>query len=401
MYDGATLPVRIQHPDNPPLFAWTEEEYVRHTGDLDRVRWLLGAGYLQQRFRFFDEVARGSTFPSSNVPTQIERTERGYRWNGVCSGMDNTPRGSEQGDGGTWGNILWFDAAAQQALSARSIARLARLVDDEDLARTYDAEHARLVALVDDYWDERDGIYYDRADSAPFAFHRVRTPAAYWPLLAGACSPDQAAALATLLTDPACFGGPVPWPSVARDDPAFRGSGHYWRGGVWVPVAYVSARALADHGYPDLAARASRALLDHMSATFRDYEPASIWEAYAPSRATPATGKDDAYLVRPDFCGWSALAPISMLLEHVLGFRVDALTRSVTWRRPAARAGGRAGVRRLRCGDVTLSAVDDGAGTVTLDSDGPVTVVVDGRSVEVVAGSQTVLREPEPRPGVR
>ncbi len=387
MYDGVGLSAKIQHPDNPPLLAWSEEEHVRHTGDLDRVRWLLDRGYLQQHFAFFDEVRPGSTFDHSRIPTTLERTERGYRWNGVCSGMDNTPRGAVQGVGGTHGPILWFDAAAQQALAARSIARLARLVGDERLASEYDAHHARLVDLVNDFWDDEDAIYHDRADTAPYDFHRVRTPAAYWPLLAGACDETQASALAAHLTDPDCFGGPVPWPSVARDDPAFRATGHYWRGGVWVPVAYMSARALADAGYAELAATASRALLDHMAATYREHNPATIWEAYAPVAARPSTGKDDGYIVRPDFCGWSALAPISMPIEHVLGFRVDAPARTVTWRRPASE--GRVGIRRLRCGPALLSAVaEDGA--VEVETTEPLTLVVDGRPFDLAPGSTTL-----------
>jgi hypothetical protein len=62
MYDGAPSSLKVQHPDNPPLFAWAEEEYVRHTGDLGRVEWLLRSGYLQRHFEFFETVAPGSVF---------------------------------------------------------------------------------------------------------------------------------------------------------------------------------------------------------------------------------------------------------------------------------------------------------------------------------------------------
>jgi hypothetical protein len=151
-------------------------------------------------------------------------------------------------------------------------------------------------------------------------------------------------------------------------------------------MAYMSARALADSGHAAVAASASRRLLDHMARTYRDYEPASIWEAYAPDAARPSTGKDDEYIVRPDFCGWSALAPISMLIEHVLGFRVDAVERTVTWRRP----GGRAGIRRLRCGGSTLNVVDED-GLLTVEVAGAaLTLVVDGRRIDLEPGRHTV-----------
>lgn len=384
MYDHASSAVNIHHPDNPPLFAWTEYEYVRHTGDFRRISRLLDSGYLQKHFEFFDSVPRGSLFPYSNVPTEIERTERGYRWNGVCSGMDNTPRAGQQGEHGTYGDILWFDAAAQQALAARSIAQLASLVGRDEIADEFDAHHRRLITLVNTYWDSQDAIYYDRDATAPYDFHRVKTPAVYWPLLAGACDDQQAQALADKLIDPTCFGGPVPWSSVARDEDTFRPKGHYWRGGVWIPIAYMSARSLADNGYAKLAATASRELLDHMARTYADYNPSTIWEAYAPNRAAPSTDKDDEHIVRADFCGWSALAPISMLIEHVLGFRVDAVSHTVTWTRP----GGAVGIRRLRCGGTTLDVVDDGTGTLTIVTDTPLRLVIDGTTIEISEGGQ-------------
>lgn len=382
MYDGVPSPLRIHHPDNPPLFAWSELEYVRHTGNLDRVEWLLRERrYLQRHFEFFEGTPAGSRFPHSTIPTTIARSPRGFLWEGVQSGMDNTPRAPIQGEHGTSGAILWFDAAAQQALSARSIAALADLVGDSATAAQFRVRHEELSELVTSFWDHEDGMFYDRFAEPPYAFHRVRTPAAYWPLLAGACDAGQAKALASALSDPDGFGGEVPWPSVARTDPEFRPDGMYWRGGVWVPMAYMSARALADAGYHDVARDASARLLRHMSRTYREYAPHTIWEAYSPTRPAPATAKDDLTPVRPDFCGWSALAPISMLIEHVVGVHVNAVERTVTWRRPA----GRAGVRRLRCGPVTLSLLADGD-HVEVETDGPVTLVLDGVSHRLGVG---------------
>jgi hypothetical protein len=155
-------------------------------------------------------------------------------------------------------------------------------------------------------------------------------------------------------------------------------------------MAYMSARALADAGYGDVAAAATRRLLDHMARTYREYAPASIWEAYAPDAARPSTGKDDEYTVRPDFCGWSALAPISMLIEHVLGFRVDAIERTVTWRRPSGRERGRIGIRALRCGPTTVSVVDTDKVVTAEVAGAPLTLVVDGRAFDLEPGRHAI-----------
>jgi hypothetical protein len=140
-----------------------------------------------------------------------------------------------------------------------------------------------------------------------------------------------------------------------------------------VPMAYMSARALADAGYADIARDAATVLIGHMAETYRSHSPHTIWEAYSPTRPAPATAKDDVTPVRPDFCGWSALAPIAMLIEHVVGVHVNAVEATVTWRPPA----GRSGLRRLRCGPVTVSLLADGD-RCEAETDGPVTLVLNG-----------------------
>ena len=180
----------------------------------------------------------------------------------------------------------------------------------------------------------------------------------------------------------------MPWPSVARDDPAFRADGRYWRGSVWVPLAYVSSRALADHGHRELARTASTALLEHMVSTYVGHAPSTIWEAYAPVEPVPATDKDGRTSVRAEFCGWSALGPISMLIEHVLGFRVDATTQTVRWD-PGAE--GRQGIRRLRCGATSVDAVADGD-EVVVETDHPITLVLDGRAIQLGVGRHLLDR---------
>lgn len=58
--------------------------------------------------------------PGTNCSLYAQKETDGYRWSGVASGMDNTPRGREDYD-----SILWFDLLAQQALAARRIATYA------------------------------------------------------------------------------------------------------------------------------------------------------------------------------------------------------------------------------------------------------------------------------------
>ena len=66
------------------------------------------------------------------------------------------------------------------------------------------------------------------------------------------------------------------------------------------------------------AHQTAEGLLAQMNRTYRNYEPHSIWECYSPTADKPANGKKKP-VVRKDFCGWSALGPISLFIENVIG----------------------------------------------------------------------------------
>jgi glycogen debranching enzyme len=175
----------------------------------------------------------------------------------------------------------------------------------------------------------------------------------------------------------------VPFPSVSRDDPAFDSKGGYWRGGVWLPLAYMSIKALERYGFHDLADTAAETLVRHMCQTWREFEPHTIWEAYSPTEAKPSTHKRPDQMARPDFCGWSALGPISLLIENVLGLQCDAGTQTARWR---IRHSGRHGVRNLRFGQVTATLIYDGHGGIEVETQHPFQLQVNGKLFTAEAG---------------
>ncbi len=387
MYDGAPSSLKIQHPDNPPLFAWAEEEYVRHTGDLDRVEWLLRSGYLQRHFAFFETVAPGSVFGYSNIPTAIERTRAATA--GTASAAAWTTRRGLRSRAG----------AARTATSSGSTPPRSRRsprgaspgwpgwsATTRWRAEYDDGTTSCWPQLVNTSGTTTTASTTTGSTQPPYELPRVRTPAAYWPLLAGVCDADagrragRAADRPGLLRGAGALAVGRPGrPGVPADRALLarrRLGAHGLRG----------ARALADHGHADLAHAASLQLVRHLARTYADYAAGDDLGGLLPraSRA-PSTAKDDAEIARPDFCGWSALAPIAMLIEHVLGFRVDAPERTVHWRRNLH---GRNGIRRLRCGSATVSLVTDGS-TVTVELDQPLRLVVDGSEFHLDSGAHT------------
>lgn len=382
LHEGIASPLKIHHPDNPPLFAWIEDEYLRFTGDTSRVRTVLP--YLKAHFSFIENARAGATLAGTNCPLFAQREPDGYRWSGVASGMDNTPRGREDYD-----SILWFDLLAQQALAARRIAALARRMPDSRAAEEFERKFVELKQLANRlYWNDQDGIYHDISIVDPALQVRVKTPAAYWGMLAGFCEPEQAARLAALAADPHIgFGGPIPWPTVTPDDPDFHPDGFYWQGGVWLPTAYMATCALREAGYGQIGDQLAERLLEHMFQTWTSYSPSTIWEAYSPTKPEPATDKAEfaGQRVRPDFCGWSALGPISLFIESVIGIHsVDALSRTVHWH---LHRNTRHGIKRLKFGDIETSLIY-ADGTCTVESTGSYTLILNGSEHAVNTGNQ-------------
>ena len=149
IFDGKPSPLRIHHPDNPPLFAWVEFDNYKFTADKTHLDSLLQVNkYLQRWYDCFNSLTPGQTFPFEHSPIALKRHAKGFEWSGNQSGMDNTPRDRD-------GAIFWVDAISQQALSALYISRIAEICSDAKTAARFRKEYDRLKKLVNMYyWEE-------------------------------------------------------------------------------------------------------------------------------------------------------------------------------------------------------------------------------------------------------
>ena len=353
LYDHKPTKIHIHFVDNPPLFAWVESEYLKLTGDRSRIQWLFDHHYLEQHFDFIDHARSRPHNPAVYEWPITQRTAFGYPWRGNTSGMDNTPRGRSWCNNFKIGNsrgqitfnhIYWVDLMAQQALVAESIQRLAELIEETAIANQFNEKYLELKTILNQfYWDNQDGFYYDlRKYPAGYLRsaqqrHRVPlvkvpTPASYWPMLAGVTDASQAQLLAEKAADPKWFGTPMPWTSVAQHDPEFDPRGRYWRGGVWLPTAYMGTKALERFHYYSTADLLAERLLTMMVRTYKQFDPHSIWECYLPTEAKPATQKRNIGFGKDEFCGWSALGPISLFIENVIGIHeINTIQKFIKW----------------------------------------------------------------------
>ena len=387
--DGEMTQLRIHIPDNPPLFAWAEYNYALMTGDKAHLeKLLLEDRYLQRHYDFFDSFTEpGWGTKYTRAPSCLVKLEDGYLWEGGRSGMDNTPRGRVNGhaeaERPNHPRMLWVDALAQQGLAAYCIAKSALLTGHSDMADEWNAKYNAVKEKINRiYWDEKDGFYYDVHNDTR-EFMKCVTPASFWPLLSHMASQEQAVRMAEYLTDPDKLGGSVPWVTLARDDADFNAeTGHYWRGAVWLPTAYMGIKSLENYGMFALANDTARKVLDHMYRTYLEYAPHTVWECYSPNHHLPAKHGDTR--VRPDFCGWSALGPIALFIENVIGvYQADAFTNTVKWAVPE-NVKGRIGVQNYSFGDTVCDMILEN-GVIDIKTNRDFALEVNGKTYSVEA----------------
>ena len=249
----------------------------------------------------------------------------------------------------------------------------------------FEREYAEKTALLAKYFDPETGCFLDRYRDGS-GFCRVLTPASFWVLAAHCATREQAESQIRSLLDPRKLGGDFPFASVAHDDPDFRPEGAYWRGGIWLPVAYMSVKACEEYGRFELAAELAKRLVEMMERTFREFSPHTIWECYSPTAYRPSTNKVNE-LVRQDFCGWSALGPIALMIENVVGLvRMDAAEQRIEW---LPGGSGRMGMKNLPLGGNRISLVLEND-RISVDCIQPFRLIFRGRELACPAGRSVI-----------
>ncbi len=306
---------------NPPLMAWSEWEHYLVSGDSSRFEEVLPA--LEGIYSFIENNRRRDTC--------------GLYWfeDPGSSGMDNSPRGgyfSKHLDGS---DVCHIDLACQQSLSADRLSRICDVLGLTEKAEFYRSEKKRINDLINKYhWSEKAKWYFDiftRHEKGPkVKYINSKTAAGFWTLICGAADDGRREAVKDHMFDPDEFYTKMPFASLSRDDPNYDPTGGYWLGGVWPPTNYAALKGLCARGYRELARAASVRMLEAMSSVCDDPAYGGIWECYAPESYRPATTEDGG-LVRSEFVGWGGLAPITVLIENIIGLSFDAPSNTVTF----------------------------------------------------------------------
>lgn len=392
---GQPTNIKVHLADNPPLFAWAEYENALMSGDKEYIKDLLyNKKFLQKHYEWFESLKKYEKIENVRLATNLISEELGYKWEGGCSGMDNTPRGRKGEHAIEFRpnnpDMLWIDAICQQTLSAEYISAMFELLGDKGQAEYWHKKYEDKKEIINRfYWDSEDEFYYD-IDCKTHDFYKVKTIASYWPLMADIAGKERAQKLVDHAKNPNEFGGKVPLVSLSRDDADYCENGKYWRGSIWLPNVYSTLKGMVNYGFYDEAYDMAVKIVDHMYRTYLDVEPHTIWECYAPEYAKPGgVQSGSGNFSRPDFCGWSALGPISVYIEFVLGFhKIDAFAKKIVWKKPTELKG-KVGIKNLKFGNV-VTDIEACGNICKVTSNESYTLEINGNSYDILSGENEI-----------
>jgi neutral trehalase len=299
--------------DNPegvglPLFAWAEFNLYHKSGNKKRVKDILPI--LDRYTAWIDSVFK--------QPNGL------YKVPLAATGMVNAPRENA---------AYPIDFNTMMAINVLYMSALADILNDKEASfhykRQYFSLKTRLNTLM---WDNDDGFYYDIDEHEKRI--KVKTIAGYWPLLAEISSDDKAERIIDKLSDPAFFGAPHPFPTLAVSEPSFDETGKGFRGSVYPHLTFMVIKGLERYQRWDLAREcAIRHLyfvLDSMNPD-GNHHKGNLWEAYLPLKEGPAQWPEKPEFPRPQYLTYDALSTICLTIENIIGLFISLPRKTVDW----------------------------------------------------------------------
>lgn len=331
---------------NHPIAAWIELESYRMTGDKERLKLVW-----KPLVKYYKAI-------------QLYLRQGNGLFITDWASMDNSPRNEFLINGG-----CGIDISSEMVLYAENMAEIAQIIGKEKEAMQYRQEANVLKEIINEkMWDEENGFYYDLTINEEII--PIKTVAAFWPLLAGVASQDQADQLFQELKNPSTFNRPHRVPTLSAAEAGYDPLGAYWKGGVWAPIVTMVIRGLEKYEANDLARDIAMNHLNNVAAIYQ--ETGTIWENYAPDSIRQGNQALD------NFVGWSGIAPIMYLIEYGIGIKADALTNTLRWEINSTE---RVGIEKFWFGGKTVALVCGKAGKegirkIKVKSDGDFTLEI-------------------------
>jgi putative isomerase len=163
-----------------------------------------------------------------NAPENLDDTSRGTRVGAILeSGLDNSPMYDDAVYDAATHKLEFADVGLMSLYIADcdALATVADTLGEAAAAQEIRERAKRYRAQLATLWNSNAGIFLNK-DLHTGKFSTRLSPTNFYPLLAKAATPQQAEAMIkNHLLNPKEFWGEWIIPSIARDDPAFKGSG--------------------------------------------------------------------------------------------------------------------------------------------------------------------------------
>ncbi|GAB7088118.1 MGH1-like glycoside hydrolase domain-containing protein [Marinifilum fragile] len=288
-----------------PLAAWAVLEIYKRTNDLDFVREMYPklVKYHEWWYQYRDHDQNGLCEYGSTDGTLIAA-----KWE---SGMDNAVRFDDakmlkNNDNGWSMDQESVDLNAYLFAEKEQLAELADLLGKtEDTKAFTKAAKALKERIVKDFYDAKEGFFYDRAIKSGKLLTVQQGPEGWIPLYTNIANQEQAKGVKNLLTDSTKFATKVPFPTLVADHHKFNPLKGYWRGPVWLDQAYFGVQALKNYGYQQEADALTQKLIKNAEGLLQD---APIRENYH-----PITGKG----LNANHFSWSAAHYLLLLTDEI------------------------------------------------------------------------------------
>jgi hypothetical protein len=189
----------------------------------------------------------------------------------------------------------------------KALAEIATVLDKKKDADELLRRAATYSVTLNTLWDEQAGAFLNKRLHDQTA-DRQLTPTCFYPLLANACTPEQASRMIQEhYFNPQEFYGEYVIPSVARNAPAFKDN-DYWRGRIWGPLNFLVYLGMRNYDVPaaraDLISRSRQLFMKHW------LKDGSVYENY-----NAVTGEGSDVVNADAFYHWGALLVFIEFIE--------------------------------------------------------------------------------------
>lgn len=199
------------------------------------------------------------------------------------------------------------DASAQMCLFADNLVTIAKTLHQNADIDYFSGFHKEVADAINQHcWNEEEGFYYDLGYGKQINRKHIGM---FWTLLGGVVPDKKLEKFLAHLINPNEFWTKIPIASYSADQEEYNPKGAYWLGSVWAPTNYMVLRGLSRYGKNELALKLAKQYYWAVAEVFKKTN--TFWENYAPAEISQGSQ------AAKDFCGWTALVPITVLKEYL------------------------------------------------------------------------------------